>query len=97
MFCSSVLEILSIALIRRLDRKPKSTSTTQTPQYIKHFILNTEDIEIFSPQKWIECFDYLSIKNEKSEVFEIKPKGIVEFMIEYFIFDIKYLLYKLFK
>ena len=64
---------------------------------IKHFILNTEDIEIFSPQKWIECFDYLSIKNEKSEVFEIKPKGIVEFMIEYFIFDIKYLLYKLFK
>ena len=64
---------------------------------IKQFILNTEEIEIFSPSKWIECFDYLSAKNENSEVFEIKPKGIVEFMIEYFIFDIKYLLYKLFK
>ena len=38
MFCQSVLEILSIALIRRIDRKPKSTSTTQTTQSIKQNI-----------------------------------------------------------
>ena len=38
MFCQSVLEILSIALIRRIDRKSKSTSTTQTTPYIKQNI-----------------------------------------------------------
>ena len=38
MFCQSVLEILSIALIRRIDRKPKSTSTTQTTQHIEQNI-----------------------------------------------------------
>ena len=38
MFDQCVLEILSIALIRRIDRKPKSTSTTQTTHYIKQNI-----------------------------------------------------------
>lgn len=64
---------------------------------IKHFILNTDEIEIFSPKRWIECFDYLITKNEKTKVFEIKFKDIVDFYIEYFIFNIKYLLYKLLK
>lgn len=76
----------------------KNMSEYEYRQYInsiRQFVLNTDEIEIFSAKKWIECFDYLNFKNKKTARFDIKQGEKLKYIFEHFIFNIKYLVYKI--
>lgn len=62
---------------------------------IRDFVLNTDEISIFSAQDWVDSFDYLSRCDKGSPFFKISFGSIFKFYMESIVFSMKLLRHRL--